>query len=128
MSPKKRERGEKAEEIPRVDLGLSHFLTFTSWHPDDLPANRKTYDIPKGSPMPHVERAGAIVYHPNLKQPGTECISGINFDLPEMAKARLGSGAVWQVQSWDPLTISPSLLCLVCGDHGFIRDGRWVPA
>lgn len=29
--------------------------------------------------------------------------------------------------STDPLTISPSLLCR-CGDHGFIRDGKWVAA
>jgi len=34
---------------------------------------------------------------------------------------------VWDVQSWDPLTISPSVLCS-CGDHGFIREGRWVRA
>ena len=23
------------------------------------------------------------------------------------------------------LTIAPSLLCRACGNHGFIRDGRW---
>ena len=28
----------------------------------------------------------------------------------------------------DPLTISPSILCPDCGTHGFIREGRWVPA
>lgn len=27
---------------------------------------------------------------------------------------------------WDVL--SPSLLCLACGHHGFVRDGKWVPA
>lgn len=26
----------------------------------------------------------------------------------------------------DPLTIGRSLLCLVCGRHGFVRDGAWV--
>lgn len=35
---------------------------------------------------------------------------------------------VWQVESWDPLTLSPSVLCNTCGLHGFIREGRWVPA
>lgn len=33
--------------------------------------------------------------------------------------------------SEDPIHIEPSLLCLpgdLCGLHGFIRDGRWVPA
>jgi hypothetical protein len=28
----------------------------------------------------------------------------------------------------DPLTVSPSILCLDCGLHGFIRDGRWISA
>lgn len=32
------------------------------------------------------------------------------------------------VISLDPVTISPSILCDDCGLHGFIREGRWVPA
>lgn len=36
-------------------------------------------------------------------------------------------GATWTVENEDPLTISPSVLC-DCGAHGFIHDGRWVPA
>ena len=54
------------------------------------------------------------------------CLGSIAFDLP--AAADHGhTGAVWQVQSMDPLTVSPSLAC-DCGDHGFIREGKWVPA
>jgi hypothetical protein len=34
----------------------------------------------------------------------------------------------WDVLSMDPLTLSPSLLCRACGNHGFIRDGVWVAA
>lgn len=34
----------------------------------------------------------------------------------------------WQLHSLEPLTLSPSLLCKVCGTHGFVRDGKWVPA
>jgi hypothetical protein len=34
----------------------------------------------------------------------------------------------WTVVSESPLTLSPSLLCPRCGHHGFIRDGKWVPA
>jgi hypothetical protein len=34
----------------------------------------------------------------------------------------------WDVQSFYPLTISPSLLCRACQHHGFIREGKWVPA
>lgn len=40
----------------------------------------------------------------------------------------LASGDAWDVQSLDPLTISPSLLCRHCSSHGFIREGRWVEA
>lgn len=33
----------------------------------------------------------------------------------------------WLLVSEEPLTISPSVLCLECGHHGHIRDGKWVP-
>lgn len=43
--------------------------------------------------------------------------------------ARTGEGrAQWDVVSEDPLTLTPSVLCRKCGNHGFIRDGRWVAA
>lgn len=38
------------------------------------------------------------------------------------------SSPTWEVDREDPLTLSPSLACQTCGHHGFIRDGRWVPA
>lgn len=34
----------------------------------------------------------------------------------------------WVVESEELLTLSPSLLCRTCGHHGFIREGKWVPA
>lgn len=34
----------------------------------------------------------------------------------------------WTLVSEDPLTLAPSLRCTVCGDHGFVRGGTWVPA
>lgn len=34
----------------------------------------------------------------------------------------------WDVHSLDPLHLEPSLLCRLCGSHGFIRAGVWVPA
>lgn len=49
------------------------------------------------------------------------------FDVPSMRATMRPDRPLWQVQSWEPLTISPSVLCS-CGDHGFIREGRWVPA
>jgi hypothetical protein len=34
----------------------------------------------------------------------------------------------WNVQSLEPITLSPSLLCTRCKLHGFVREGKWVPA
>lgn len=34
----------------------------------------------------------------------------------------------WTVESLDPLTLSPSLLCPRCHHHGWIRNGSWVEA
>jgi hypothetical protein len=34
----------------------------------------------------------------------------------------------WEVLNEDPLTLSPSLLCGACKHHGWIREGKWVPA
>lgn len=37
---------------------------------------------------------------------------------------------IWTATSLEPLTLSPSIRCLAtdCNDHGFISEGRWVPA
>jgi hypothetical protein len=32
----------------------------------------------------------------------------------------------WDVLSVEPLTLSPSLRCKICGHHGRITAGRWV--
>lgn len=50
--------------------------------------------------------------------------SAIALDVPE--NAWIPAEAKWQVESLEPLTISPSLLC-PCGHHGFISNGRWEP-
>lgn len=73
-----------------------------------------------------VEKAGVMVHHPS-KRDGSLCGSAIYFDLPETREYN-DKRAVWQVQSWEPLTVKPSLLCLTCGNHGFVTNGRWVPA
>lgn len=39
-----------------------------------------------------------------------------------------GEGARHQLVGLDPLHVEPSLLCGVCGSHGWIRDGVWVDA
>lgn len=89
-----------------IDLGHGVALEFTSW---------RDYD-----------KAGYIQTHGRHNGDG-QCESGGLFDLPGIRDAFPGR-AVWQVESWEPLTLSPSLLCSVCGNHGFVRNGAWVPA
>lgn len=94
------------ESDDRLDLGDGHVAKFFT---------RKD-----------VKRAGLFIVHPaagNSHIPkGEPCAGSVNFDLP------VNEGqTVWQVHSMDPLHIEPSVLCS-CGDHGFIREGRWVPA
>lgn len=107
---------------PDIDLGSGHYLKFIRWAPDDLPANRELY----GVPLPCVEKAAASILHPAKTETGW-CEGMIHFDIPEAILMRQPSHHLWKVESWDLLTLSPSVLCR-CGDHGFIRDGKWVPA
>lgn len=46
----------------------------------------------------------------------------------QFARIDVTSGRFHTLVSRDPLHVEPSILCPVCGDHGFIREGRWVPA
>lgn len=34
----------------------------------------------------------------------------------------------WTIEQESPLTLSPSILCRICGSHGFIQEGEWVEA
>ena len=102
----------------RVNIGHGVAIEFTSWRPDrDL--------NPQYDGIPDVERYGLIVDHPTLT--GGSCTSGITFDT-EVARRIEPDKPMWTVESWEPLTLSPSLLCRACGCHGWIRDGKWVPA
>ncbi len=90
---------------PTLDLGHGVALQFTSWGDHD--------------------RVGYLLDH--TKPDGSVCEGGGLFDLPGVREAFPGR-AVWTVESWEPLTLSPSLLCSACGHHGFVRDGHWIPA
>lgn len=90
-----------------VDLGDDHTLQFWTWHGDA-----------------EQQRAGAIVTH--RKPDGAWCQGSIAFDVP-ISRERAPGRPSWTVHSWEPLTLSPSLVCH-CGDHGFVRDGCWVRA
>lgn len=112
------------DEPADFDLSEGVRAWWTSWKPD-----RKLN--PKYSDLADIERFGLIYEHPAETETG-RCCGGIQFDTPEVRTvielSRTPGRAVWQVESWDPLTLSPSLLCGACGHHGFIRGGRWVAA
>jgi len=66
-------------------------------------------------------KAHGVAYtHPRPDGTGM-CEGWANFDPFPGAPA-------WAVHSLSPLTITPSLLCRACGHHGFITNGKWVPA
>lgn len=121
---------ERIENGTAVDLGDDHWLTRICWSTD-----RELN--PQYEGVADVERWGAMIWH--RRPDGSLCHGAITFDTPEVravlaVRAEPGKN-VWQVEQWEPLTISPSVLCRfpldgggTCGDHGFIRAGRWVRA
>lgn len=61
---------------------------------------------------------------------GKPCEGFISFTGSPWSNLFTGDGAIetWDIVSLEPLTLTPSLLCRICGDHGHITNGRWVPA
>ena len=105
-----------------LDLGHGHHLRWVSWK-SDRALN------PQYADLPDVERYGAMIAHPraaSAEWASGECEGKVTFAGPVQQRIQ-PAVATWTVVSWEPLTLSPSLRC-GCGDHGFIRDGRWVPA
>lgn len=100
-----------------IDLGDGHTLEFVGWAPDRA-INPQYKDIPD------MERVGAIIRHKTAA--GVDCEGSIMFES-EVARRVFGARPVWRVECAEPLTLSPSLLC-ACGDHGWIRQGRWQRA
>lgn len=72
------------------------------------------------------DRAGLIEWHRDT-QTGDWCCGAVLFDL-EGVHVLFPECALWTVVSFEPLTITPSILCRICGHHGWITDGRWVNA
>lgn len=72
-------------------------------------------------------RTGAIIEHlsggQDHKPKGSYCAGGISW-VPGW---RLQNPWTLDGAADEHLTVSPSVLCS-CGDHGFIRDGKWVKA
>lgn len=112
------------------ELGPGVWGTFTS---SGGPGITKTAT---GEPVPYVAKAGMILTH-RCKNSMTGWDQGaVTFKLPNVGDGQHG----WNVESWDPLTLSPSIQSMsytadrrhVRDDcplgHGFIRGGKWVSA
>lgn len=102
------------EEIWGLDLGSGVWISpFSNYREPFLSPGAE-------SDAPHI---GGIVWH--VHPDGKVCGGAVYFE-----PSRDG-GPVWAVSSWDPLTITPSVLARSGPDgaeclHGFITDGRWV--
>ncbi len=91
----------------RIDIGGGHEISYYTRGDDDA------------------RHVGLIDSH--VKSDGSPCSGGsVLFDVAE--NDDFPDAAKWQVISEEPLTLSPSLLCRICGSHGWIRDGVWVAA
>ena len=98
-----------------MDLGSGHVGFKASWSPDrDL--------NPQYDGIPDIPWCGLTIEH--TAPDGAECSGHITFAVPG---TEIWPHHKWTVISFDPLHVEPSILC-DCGDHGFIRDGRWVTA
>lgn len=89
-----------------LDLGDNHRMVFVDY---------------KGE-----KRVGGHVHH---KRPdGSECTGFIPFAGRAWANNFSELILTWEMVTDEPVTLSPSILCRVCGDHGFVREGKWVKA
>lgn len=92
-----------------LDLGDGHKIVFSEY---------------QGEP-----RVGGNVMHPPVEG---KCSGNgwISFEGRAWSRVFADSQGFqsWKVESDEPLTLSPSILCRACGDHGHIRNGKWERA
>lgn len=86
-----------------VDLGGGHGV---NWHADE-------HGTPKT--MAHWQHPPGPTARAEVKEEGF-CLGGFTLVGPNP----------WRMEQENPLTISPSLLCMTCGSHIFIRNGKAV--
>lgn len=105
------------DDVAYTDIGHGVRIAFAGWHPDrDL--------NPHTAHLPDVDKYALLLDH----QCGDRRVAnGCTLDS-EVSRELDAGRPRWEVQSWEPLTLHPSLLCRSCGLHGWIRDGAWIPA
>lgn len=106
-------------ELPeRIDLGDGRTMKWVTFEGEHVMAAIEEHPRARDVALQN----GAIA----LK--GEPCSGMMYLDVPELLEGWKGKVQTWTVQQWNPPTLSPSVLCTFCGNHGFIRDGKWVPA
>lgn len=72
------------------------------------------------------EVSGVQIFH---KRPdGTQCHVYHWVTLKDRSWDREFKGGLaitWEVVQDEPLTLKGSIKCQYCGDHGYVRDGKW---
>lgn len=95
-----------------------------TWPPADMELNDLGSGMFWTPTMHNGVWVGIIEWHRCVDPEGVLAAGGVLFqNAPESLK-----GARWTLECESPLTLSPSVLCRTCGLHGWIREGRWVPA
>jgi hypothetical protein len=88
---------------------------------------------PQDAPWQHLDERHAIlpvmldgvqvgIVEAHINPEGTWCRGSVPFE------GNPHHDTHWRVEQAEPLTLSPSILCGRCGEHGWIRDGKWVSA
>lgn len=90
----------------RLDIGDEHEIEFVSYKDDDC--------------------TGINVFHKTTD--GKDCIGWVPFRGRLWESGFAGKIEAWNVLSMEPLTLSPSIACRACKDHGYIRNGKWERA
>lgn len=103
-----------------IDFGGGVTGYWLGWAPDrSIPSNAERF-----AGVADIEKCSLILDH---KTPAGEVHEGIvTVERPGSRQIFPLPHALWQVQSEEPLTLKPSVLCS-CGWHGFITNGKWVP-
>jgi hypothetical protein len=72
------------------------------------------------------EISGCNIQH--KRKDGTDCDGWVPWKGRAWDRSFDGKITSWDLVSEEPLTLSPSVLCRACGDHGFVQQGKWVRA
>ena len=95
-----------------VDIG--HGLTAA------LRLSEKFPDLEDGVPV------GVLLTHSCAKRNGEAVQDFIPLKYPGLSP--FAAEKNWDLINKDPISIQPSVAYTCCGVHGFLTDGKWVPA